>query len=158
MDRFLRDYKLFHINIGNVDYELSSAIQSAICSPLSGSAIKVNDGKVNVKGYAWRVEEGAYQKLMYQQSAKLKSDAKQKYIRVWALTLWDIEITIPKDHKSNLDICCKAVDSGCNTQLEIVESIWIFRGLANNSYHHVLVTSERVKKFHFESVKTVSTI
>ena len=79
MYRFLRDYKLFHINIGNVDYESSSAIQSAICSPLSGSAVKVDDGKVNVKGYAWRVEEGAYQELMHQQSAQLKSDAKQKY-------------------------------------------------------------------------------
>ena len=149
-----RDYKLFppNINISNVDYELSSAIQelpvqSVICSPLSGSDIKVADGKVNVKGYAWsgggrgisRVEVSVDGGKSWQ-SAHLKSDANQKYRRVWAWTLWDIDITIPKDHKGKLDICCKAVDSGCNTQPERAESIWNFRGLANNSYHHVLVT------------------
>ena len=67
--------------------------------------------------------------------AHLKSDAYQNCRRVWAWTLWNIDITIPKDHKGNLSISCKAVDSGSNTQLERAESI---RGLANKSSFYLL--------------------
>ena len=52
-----------------------------------------------------------------------------------AWSLWDIDITISKDHKGKLSISCKAVDSGSNIQLERAESI---RGLANKSSFYLL--------------------
>ena len=47
--------------------------------------------------------------------------------------------SIPKDHKGELEIVCKAVDSSHNVQPEKVDGIWNVRGLLNNSWHRVKV-------------------
>ena len=71
MKRFSRDYKLFHLIIGNADYESCSAIQelpvqSAICSPLSLTDKWIGKGMHGV------VEELAYQELISVDGARQK--------------------------------------------------------------------------------------
>ena len=150
-----RDYKLFPptVDISNVDFESSQAIQelpvqSAICSPMPGNVVHLSERSITVRGYAWSgggrgishvdvsIDGG---KEWY--TAELQhGDPNQKYNKVWAWTLWKVTIPLPSDCPSELDVCCKAIDSSCNTQPESVESIWNFRGLANNSWNHVPVT------------------
>lgn len=148
-----RDYKLFppNIDITNVDYTSSPAmqdmpVQSAICLPMADSIVSAKDGTVTVRGYAWsgggrgivRVDvsvNGGRDWLPTQ----LQSDPNAKDNMMWAWSLWEVIVPIPSDHSGQLDICCKAVDSSCNTQPESVQSIWNFRGLANNSWHHIQV-------------------
>lgn len=152
-----RDYKLFpsHVDISNVDYSLSQAmhdmpVQSAICLPVSGSTVHSKEGNVTVRGYAWsgggkgiaRVDVSINGGKDWS-SAQLKSDPNAKYNRVWAWSLWEVTIPIPLNHSGQLDICCRAIDSSCNTQPESVQSVWNFRGLANNSWHHIKVNVAR---------------
>ena len=146
-----RDYKLFpaNIDVNNVDFNSSQAIQempvqSAICSPMPGSSVKVSDGVVNIRGYAYSGGGRAISRVDVSinggkewHTANLKSDPEQKYKQAWAWTLWEVTIAIPENYVGDLDLCCKALDSSCNTQPEKVETIWNFRGLANNSWHHV---------------------
>lgn len=58
----------------------------------------------------------------------------------WAWTLWEATVPIPKDHKGQLEIVCKAIDSSHNVQPDSVDGIWNVRGLLNNSWHRVKVT------------------
>ena len=147
-----RDYKLFppNVDINNVDYESSEAmqdmpVQSAICLPMPGSVVDISGGGVTVRGYAWSGGGRGISRVDVSVNggrdwsvARLHCDPEQKPNRVWAWSLW--EVTIPvSPHTGELDIVCKAVDSSCNNQPENVESIWNFRGLANNAWHHVSV-------------------
>ena len=146
-----RDYKLFpaNIDVNNVDFNSSQAmqempVQSAICSPMPGSSVKVSDGVVNIRGYAYSGGGRAISRVDVSinggkewHTANLIHEPEQKYNRAWAWTLWEVTIAIPENYVGGLDLCCKALDSSCNTQPEKVETIWNFRGLANNSWHHV---------------------
>jgi sulfite oxidase len=77
--------------------------------------------------------------------------------RKWSWTIWKADLELPKD-KSQIDLCCKAVDSSYNTQpgnkinhlivieklyIESVKGIWNLRGLLNNSWHHVHVNIKK---------------
>ena len=147
-----KDYKLFppSTDISNVDYASAEPIQelpvqSAICSPMPGSSVRSSDGFVIVKGYAWSgggrgiirvdvsVDGGSHW-----HSADLET-VDQEYNKNWAWTLWEASVPIPEDHKGELDICCKAMDTACNQQPETIAPIWNFRGLSNNAWHHINV-------------------
>ncbi len=148
-----RDYKLFppSVNINNVDFSSSAAIQelpiqSAICSPLAGTTIKPKDEPIVVKGYAFsgggraitRVDvsiDGGQTWL----PAGIQADPDQTPGQAWSWSLWEAKIPASLIGKGEVDICCRAFDSACNTQPEKTESIWNFRGLCNNSWHHVKV-------------------
>ena len=146
-----RDYKLFpaNIDVSNVDFNSSQAmqempVQSAICSPMPGSNVKVSDGVVNIRGYAYSGGGRAISRVDVSinggkewHTANLIHEPEQKYNQAWAWTLWEVTIAIPENYVGDLDLCCKALDSSCNTQPEKAEDIWNFRGLANNSWHHV---------------------
>ena len=147
-----RDYKLFpsNVDISNVDYESSEAmqdmpVQSAICLPIPGSTVDTSSGFVTLRGYAWSGGGRGISRVDVSINggkdwsvAKLHSDQSQKPNRVWAWSLW--EATVPVSAGTGqLDIVCKAMDSSCNMQPENIESIWNFRGLANNAWHRVSV-------------------
>ncbi len=148
-----RDYKLFppNINIDNVDFGSSSAIQelpvqSAICTPLAGTNITIKDEPITIKGYAFSGGGRAITRVdvsvdggMTWQSANIVSDPIQLPGQTWSWSLWDVRIPTTSLPKGEVDICCRAFDSSCNTQPERTESIWNFRGLCNNSWHHVKV-------------------
>ena len=148
-----RDYKLFpsNITIDNVDFGSSSAIQelpvqSAICSPVSGTTINSSDGVLTVKGYAYSGGGRAVTRVDVSvdggkswQSAELESDPNQQVGQAWSWSLWETKVPITSSQKGKLNICCRAFDSSCNTQPENAETIWNFRGLCNNSWHHIAV-------------------
>ena len=148
------DYKVFSPSVDwdTVDWDASPAIQnlpvtSAICSPAPGTA--VDDDEVTVKGYAWsgggngiiRVDVSADDGKTWQ-TAELAAGAAQEPGRVWAWTLWQAEVPVPKGHKGALKIVAKATDESCNTQPERADAVWNLRGVACNTWPTVTVTVE----------------
>ena len=147
------DYKGFNPSVDwdTVDFKKSPAIQelpviSAICSPHSGSHVKLNpDGSLCVKGYAWsgggrrivRVDVTADSgKTWY--SADIAVQDSQKEPHHWGWSLWSIDLPIPKNMK-DVEIWVKAVDSSYNTQPESFANIWNLRGVLSNAYHRIQV-------------------
>lgn len=146
------DYKGFSPNVDwhNVDWKSAPAIQelpvqSSICVPSDGAKLPPGEEEVTVKGFAWsgggrgivRVDVSLDGGNEWHTADLQKPD--QPYNRVWAWTLWEANIPIPKDHKGSLDITCKAVDSSYNVQPERIDPIWNLRGVLCNSWHHVKV-------------------
>lgn len=153
------DYKGFSPSVDwdTVDFSKSPAIQelpviSAICDPLEGEKVKVVDGKLKVRGYAWsgggrgivRVDV-TIDKGKTWHVAKLFSKEGSKTPRHWAWTLWTAEI--PISGLKEVEIWAKAVDSSYNTQPESFENIWNLRGVLNNAYHRVKVHLQEKKMF-----------
>jgi len=145
-----KDYKGFSPNVdwNNVDWDSAPSIQeypvqSAICTPKNGDKIAHGISEIPVKGYAWsgggrgiiRVDVTIDGGNTWFTANLDKPD--QKRNRVWAWTLWRVNIPIPKDYQGNLEIACRAVDSSYNTQPESAKSIWNLRGVLSNSWHHV---------------------
>lgn len=150
------DYKGFSpsINWDNVDFSKSPAIQnmpvtSAICSPLNDEAVKVVNGYVTVKGYAW---SGGGNKIVRVditgdggktwQTAELEQETNDLSTvsigRHWSWTLWTAKVPVSKG-TSNIEIWSKAVDSSYNVQPESFENIWNLRGMLSNAYSRVKV-------------------
>ncbi|CAL4120901.1 unnamed protein product, partial [Meganyctiphanes norvegica] len=144
------DYKGFAPNVDwdTVDFKKSPAIQelpviSAICDPLEGETIKVIDGKVTFKGYAWsgggrkivRVDVSVDGGKNWQAVETLESDS-ARHPRAWGWTLWKAQVPVP-DGTSEVQLCVKAIDSQYNTQPENFENIWNLRGVLSNAYNRV---------------------
>lgn len=146
-----KDYKGFHSSIDwhNVDftsvppiYELP--VQSVICEPEAGSVLE-DDEEVTVKGYAWsgggrgivRVDLSADGGKTWH-SAEL-SPTEQPLYKTYAWTFWEGTIPLPKDHKGEVEIVCKAADTAYNVQPDNVEGIWNLRGVLSNAWHRVPV-------------------
>ncbi|XP_066965362.1 sulfite oxidase isoform X2 [Macrobrachium rosenbergii] len=150
------DYKGFAPNIDwdTVDFTKSPAIQelpviSAICVPEEGETLKVVDGKVSLRGYAWsgggrkiiRVDVSTDGGKNWQESDTLVSDT-ARHPRAWGWSLWQAEVPVGEGI-SETQLCVKAVDSQYNTQPENFENIWNLRGVINNAYHRVNVKLTR---------------
>ncbi|XP_030756918.1 probable sulfite oxidase, mitochondrial isoform X2 [Sitophilus oryzae] len=146
------DYKGFSpcVDWDTVDFTKSPAIQelpviSAICRPLEGDKIHVEDGFINVKGYAW---SGGGQKIVRVdvtidggktwQVANFDAQDSAPPPRHWAWTLWSIKIPV-NNELNEVEIWAKATDSSYNTQPENFENIWNLRGVLSNAYHKVKV-------------------
>lgn len=146
-----KDYKGFHSSIDwhNVDftsvppiYELP--VQSVICEPEAGSVLE-DEEEVTVKGYAWsgggrgivRVDLSADGGKTWH-SAEL-SPTEQPLYKTYAWTFWEGTIPLPKDHKGEVEIVCKAADTAYNVQPDNVEGIWNLRGVLSNAWHRVPV-------------------
>lgn len=146
------DYKGFSptTDWDTVDFTKSPAIQelpviSAICRPADGEAVKLENGFINVKGYAW---SGGGQKIV---RVDVTIDGGNTWHvagfdeqdtalppKHWAWTLWSIKIPVEKNTKE-VEIWSKAVDSCYNTQPESFKNIWNLRGVLSNAYHRVKV-------------------
>ncbi|XP_068238177.1 sulfite oxidase [Palaemon carinicauda] len=150
------DYKGFAPNVDwdTVDFSKSPAIQdlpviSAICVPEEGETLKVVDGKVTLRGYAWsgggrkviRVDVSTDGGKNWQAVEDLTSDP-ARHPRAWGWSLWQAEVPV-KEGISETQLCVKAVDSQYNTQPENFENIWNLRGVINNAYHRVNVKLAR---------------
>ncbi|KAJ8920501.1 hypothetical protein NQ315_005370 [Exocentrus adspersus] len=135
------DYKGFSPSTDwdTVDFTKSPAIQelpviSAICQPNEGDKVKVVDGCILVRGYAW---SGGGQKIVRVDVtvdagktwhvANLDNQDTAEPPQHWAWTLWSVRIPVDESAK-NLEIWAKAVDSSYNTQPESFENIWNLRG------------------------------
>ena len=146
-----RDYKGFNSSIDwhNVNFDTSQSIQflpvqSAICEPENGQTLDDNE-EVTVKGYAWsgggrgiyRVDVSADGGKTWV-SADIEPNGQSPY-RSWAWTFWEVTVPIPKGHKGQVQLVCKACDSQYNVQPDSVEGIWNLRGCLSNAWHRITV-------------------
>ncbi|XP_063982635.1 sulfite oxidase [Diachasmimorpha longicaudata] len=147
------DYKGFSPSTDwdTVDFSKSPAIQdmpvtSAICNIVPGETVRLKDGKLNVKGYAWsgggnkiiRVDLTADQGKTWHVAEHMQHDRQAQEGRHWAWSLWSGDIPIDPN-VSEVEIWAKAVDSSYNVQPESFQNIWNLRGLLCNAYHRVKV-------------------
>ncbi|XP_046815544.1 sulfite oxidase, mitochondrial isoform X2 [Vespa crabro] len=147
------DYKAFSPNTDwdNVDFSKAPAIQempviSAICKPEQSEQVKIKDGKIDVKGYAWsgggrkiiRVDVTCDKGNTWHTADLIKQDLNAKEGRHWSWTLWSINLPVDTKLKE-VEIWSKAVDSSYNVQPETVKNIWNLRGFLCNAYHRVKV-------------------
>lgn len=150
------DYKVFSPNTDwdNVDFSKAPAIQempviSAICKPEQSEIIKVINGKINVKGYAWsgggrkiiRVDVTNDQGETWYTANLDAEDNNAKVGRYWSWTLWSIDLPVKKELKE-MEIWTKAVDASYNVQPENIKNIWNLRGFLCNAYHKIKVKLE----------------
>ncbi len=120
-----------------------SPVQSAICIPKDGATLNLEDigDELNIKGYAYsgggngiiRVDVSVDGGKTWMTATLTK--ANQKPYRVWSWVLWEVDVPLPDERPSKLEILCKAVDSSHNVQPESIASIWNVRGFLNNSWH-----------------------
>ncbi|XP_055699401.1 sulfite oxidase, mitochondrial isoform X1 [Phlebotomus papatasi] len=149
-----KDYKGFSPSTDwdTVDFSKSPAIQhmpvtSAICYPSPGDKVKVEDGFITVKGYAWsgggcrivRVDltcDGG--ETWHVAELEQEDLAKAPPGRAWSWTLWSAKIPVPKKARE-VEIWSKAVDSNYNVQPESFKNTWNLRGVLSNAYSRVKV-------------------
>ncbi|KAL0126811.1 hypothetical protein PUN28_005289 [Cardiocondyla obscurior] len=149
------DYKGFSPSTtwDNVDFSKSPAIQempviSAICDPQNSDVVKVKNGKIQVKGYAWsgggrkviRIDVTNDQGKTWH-TADLIEDLQAKQGRYWSWTLWNVELPVDKRSKE-VEIWAKAVDSSYNVQPESFNNIYNIRGLLCNAYHKIKIKTQ----------------
>ncbi|XP_076650743.1 sulfite oxidase [Halictus rubicundus] len=150
------DYKGFSPNTDwdNVDFSMAPAIQempviSAICTPEALDTVKVNDGKINVKGYAWsgggrktiRVDVSNDQGNTWHTANLDEEDTNAKEGRYYSWTLWSVDLPVHSSSQES-EIWAKAVDASYNVQPESFKHIWNLRGFLCNAYHKVKVKLE----------------
>ncbi|XP_029044407.1 sulfite oxidase isoform X2 [Osmia bicornis bicornis] len=151
-----RDYKGFSPSTdwNNVDFSKAPAIQempviSAICKPEPLETVKVVDGKINVKGYAWsgggrkviRVDVTNDQGKTWYTANFHAEDTNAKKGRYWSWTLWNVDLPVNKEWKET-EVWAKAVDESYNVQPESFKNIWNLRGFLCNAYHKVTIKLE----------------
>lgn len=147
------DYKGFSPSTDwdNVDFTKSPAIQnlpvnSAICLPICNENIKVENGFITVKGYAWsgggnkiiRIDLTTDQGKNWHVANIDENDLSAPAGRHYSWTLWSAKLPVDKELKE-IEIWSKAVDSNYNVQPENVKNIWNLRGVLSNAYHRVKV-------------------
>ena len=148
-----KDYKLFppYITVESADYTAVQSmqempVQSAISEPKDGASVDASEMEVKVKGYAYsgggrgvnRVDVSVDGGQTWH-SATLTDGHLQEHNKAWSWTLWQADLSIPEQHNGQMEIVCRAVDSSLNSQPEAATSVWNFRGLGNNAWHHVNV-------------------
>lgn len=147
------DYKVFspNITVESADYTTvrpmqEMPVQSAISEPRDGASVDASEMVVQVKGYAYSGGGSGVNRVDVSvdggqtwHSATLTDGHLQEQNKAWAWTLWQADLPIPKQHNGQMEIVCRAVDSSLNSQPEGISSVWNFRGLGNNAWHHVKV-------------------
>ncbi|KAG7200855.1 hypothetical protein KM043_003220 [Ampulex compressa] len=147
------DYKGFSPSTdwNNVDFSKAPAIQempviSAICTPQPAEIVKVIEGKIDVKGYAWsgggrkiiRVDVTNDKGNTWHIAELIGEDSNAKEGRYWSWTLWKIQLPV-SEGSEEIEIWAKAVDASYNVQPEDFKNIWNLRGLLCNAYHRVKI-------------------
>jgi len=121
-------------------------IQSIICNPSNNEIVNFKD-KIKLEGIAYsgegknivRVEISTDNGSTWTE-AILKEGSEQPRNKAWAWTFWELEVDTK--NKEKLEIWCRAVDSGYNTQPENIEDIWNLRGILNNSWHKISISNK----------------
>mmetsp|Transcript_15004 Transcript_15004/g.35396 ORF Transcript_15004/g.35396 Transcript_15004/m.35396 type:complete len:587 (-) Transcript_15004:252-2012(-) len=121
-------------------------VQSLIIEPRFNAKLDPDDDELTVKGYAWSgggraiidvdisIDGGqTWRRANLQQSG-------QKKWQMWAWTLWECTIPLPKDFSGPLEIVSRAADAAFNTQPQKYKADWVVHGVINNRWHKVPVT------------------
>lgn len=153
------DYKGFNSSVDwhNVNFENAFAIMklpviSAICDPPEGTELEEGAEEVTIRGYAWsgggngiiRVDVSADGGQTWH-TADIEPNGQSQY-RSYAWSLWEASIPLPKFHKGEVELVCKAVDVAYNVQPENFESIWNLRGVLGNAWHRVKINVPAAKE------------
>lgn len=157
-----RDYKGFPptISFDNVDWDSAPAIQdmpvqSSICSPLDGHHFDPEEEDLVLKGYAWsgggrdivRVDVSIDDGKNWLPTQLIKLEEQRDGEKAWAWTLWEATVDVPEELRgSKLSVVCKAVDSSYNVQPDSVDPLWNMRGVLNNSWHRIEVSTPVLAK------------
>lgn len=146
-----KDYKGFNSSVDwdNVNFDDAVSItqipvNSAICEPVEGAEVDINNDEVLVKGYAFsgggrgiiRVDVSADGGKTWI-DAKLKPNGQTPYTS-YSWTLWEAYVPLPKGVSETV-LIAKAVDVSYNVQPDTVEGIWNLRGVLSNAWHRVNV-------------------
>lgn len=120
-------------------------VTSLICEPAEGEIVKVKDGMVEVKGYAY---SGGGNKIV---RVDVTSDCGKNWVEAefsaqddaparehYSWTLWSAKVPVNKGSKQ-VELWVKATDSNFNTQPEKSDDIWNIRGILNNAYHKIRI-------------------
>lgn len=148
------DYRVLSGDVEWKDADFSKApsiqempVTSAICAH---EIAEKADGKyVMVRGYAWsgdgrgiiRVDVSADGGDTWHIARTKHKTVEEQRHEVYDWTLWETEIKIEKNMK-DLELVCRAVDSGYNSQPHSAKTVWNVRGLLNNSWHRVSISVE----------------
>ena len=123
-------------------------VQAAICSPVDGATVDVDDGEVTVRGYAMSGGGRGIQRVDvtlnggHTWHAAVLNTEPEPHGRQWAWTVWEATVPLPATTKmgQRVEIAAKATDTSHNTQPETDVGIWNIRGLLENRWHRVYVT------------------
>jgi len=122
-------------------------VQTAICSPVDGASVDIEDGEVTVRGYAMSGGGRGIQRVDVTvdgghtwHAAHLQAEP-QPYGRQWAWTIWEAVVPLPSTSRTGqrIEVAAKATDTAHNTQPETDLGIWNIRGLLENRWHRVYV-------------------
>ena len=146
-----------NVDWDTVDFSRSPAIQetpvtSVICQPSDGQEVRLVDGSLELKGYAYsgggrqviRVDVSVDGGASWCQAQTLETHGAAQKAFGW--TLWTAMVPVEsllqgRSSKARpLELVCKAIDSGYNSQPENPSHIWNLRGVLSHAYHKVKVT------------------
>ncbi|XP_057377308.1 sulfite oxidase-like [Daphnia carinata] len=143
------DYKSFNPSTewDKVDFSTAPAIQempvtSVVCDPHDGEKVKLKDGKLNLRGYAWsgggrgivRVDVSVDLGKTWHVAQLIDS---VKVSKQWAWTRWQANLPV---QTKETEVWVRAVDSSYNTQPEGMEHLWNMRGVLAVGYHKIKVS------------------
>ncbi|KAI4457921.1 sulfite reductase [Holotrichia oblita] len=133
------------INLSKLASIQDLPVISAICKPSNEEVVKVENGFITVKGYAW---SGGGRKII---RVDLTTDGGKEWHvanfdhqidhespRHWSWTLWTAKVPVSKGQKT-VEVWAKAIDSSYNSQPDTIDNIWNYRGFLNNAYHRIRV-------------------
>ncbi len=115
------------------------SVNSVICQPTDEETVPV--GPVSVRGYAITGGERSVERV------DVSMDGGESWVTAdllegnepWAWRFWEASVELdPGQH----EIVVRAWDAAANTQPELSEQIWNFKGYMDNSWHRVKVFAE----------------
>lgn len=146
-----KDYRAFNPSVTweSADFPrappvYSLPVTSAICSPAHGDTVRVVNGCIEVKGYAYsgggakilRVDVSADRGRSWIEASAAAADA-APHQQHYAWTLW--HAAVPAPAPGEMELWVKATDSNFNTQPERFDDIWNIRGILSNAYHRIKI-------------------
>jgi sulfite oxidase len=136
-------YKLFppHVDEETADWEQGLmlgelAVNAVICQPAHEETVPA--GSVSVRGYAITGGDRSVQRV------DVSIDGGESWMSAdlleekdpWAWRLWEASVDLDP---GEYELVARAWDSAANTQPELSEQIWNFKGYMENSWHRVRV-------------------
>lgn len=139
-------YKLFppHVDEEVADWEKGLmlgelSVNSVICQPTDEETVSA--GPVSVRGYTITGGDRSVQRV------DLSIDGGENWmpadllegIEPWSWRFWKASVNLSP---GQYEIVARAWDAAANTQPELAEQIWNFKGYMNNSWHRIQVLVE----------------
>ncbi len=139
-------YKLFPPEVGKETADWAKglmlgelSVNSVICQPMDEETVPA--GPVSVRGYAITGGERSVERV------DVSIDGGESWMTAelqegndpWAWRFWEASVNL---EPGQYEIVARAWDAAANTQPELSEQIWNFKGYMNNSWHKVWVTVE----------------